>query len=266
LSGQAGALRLEARSLEFSYAAPVVRDFSLRIRAGTMTGIIGPNGCGKTTVLRLLSGILKPSSGEVVLHPVGPVAGMKRREIARHMAMVPQETAGPLPQKVLEFVLQGRAPHLSFMGFESERDEEIACEALEQTRLSDLAEAQASALSGGEKQRLLLARALAQESPILLLDELTANLDINFQVELMRLVARVTREKNLATLVVSHEINLLASFVDSVVLMAGGSILHHGPAAAVITERNLAELFGMGFTVRSLPGGTPEVLPVISRS
>ena len=260
-----GSIRLEAQGLSFAYTAPVIRNLSLALRAGRVTGIIGPNGCGKTTVLRLLDGILKPAAGEVILTGSGPLRRLPRRQIARHIAMVPQNGNGCLPQTVFDFAMQGRAPHLSFLGFESTRDEEITRAALEQTRLTRYAARGVSAISGGEKQRLLLARALVQESEILLIDELTANLDVNFQVELMHLIARLTREKNLATLVVSHEINLLSALADSVILMARGEILHEGPPSTVITEANLRDLFELDFTVRILPNGIPEAIPVILR-
>ena len=122
-----------------------------------------------------------------------------------------------------------------------------------------------SEISGGEKQRLLLARALAQQPQILLLDELTANLDINFQVELLRMVRRITRERKLATLVVSHEINLLSGFSDRIVLMSKGRILRQGGVAETVTPDNLKELFGLDFTVRPMTDGTTEVLPIMKQ-
>ncbi len=214
------AVALEARHLSFAYRRTVVEDFSLVLEPGTVTGLIGPNGCGKTTVLNLLDGILRPHSGQVLIGGTRPLSRLGRREIAAHIAMVPQNAGVPPYQTVIECVLQGRSPYLSLLGFESEEDERIALEALERTRLSGFREARMSEISGGERQRVLLARALAQQAPVLLLDEFTANLDINYQLELMRLVTRVTRERKAATVVVSHEINLLAAFADRLVLMA----------------------------------------------
>lgn len=254
---------LEAKKVSFSYRAPVVRDVSLILCAGTVTGIIGPNGSGKTTVLRLLGGILQPASGEVLLDGTIPLAGMPRKEIARHIAMVPQSGGDGAHLTVPQFAMQGRFPHLSLFGFETARDEEITAAALEMTQLARLSEARVGELSGGEKQRLLLARALVQECRILLVDELTANLDINFQVELMRLIKRLTQERRLATLVVSHEIHLLSSFCDRIALMAGGATRCQGPAAQVLTEKNLSGLFGLDFIVRQSADGLPEVLPIV---
>jgi iron complex transport system ATP-binding protein len=133
------------------------------------------------------------------------------------------------------------------------------------TSMSQYLEARVSEISGGEKQRLLLARALAQQPQVLLLDELTANLDINFQVELLRLVRRITRERDLATLVVSHEINLLSGFSDRIVLMSGGKILRQGGVPQTVTAENLKQLFGLDFTVKPMTDGTVEVLPVMSQ-
>jgi iron complex transport system ATP-binding protein len=184
--------------------------------------------------------------------------------IARRIAMVPQNGGGYYSQTVFQFAMQGRSPHLSLLGFESEADENITHQALEMTHLTQFRDSPVSQISGGEKQRLLLARALVQQPEILLLDELTANLDINFQVELLGLVRRITREKGLATLVVSHEINLVSGFSDHTVLMLNGRILHQGPVGEMVTPANLKEVFGMNFAVRMLSGGVPEVLPILN--
>jgi iron complex transport system ATP-binding protein len=256
---------LEARNVSFDYHRPILRDISLSLKPGTVTGIIGPNGSGKTTILRLLDGIARPLSGEVLLGGTRPLSSLKRKEIARHIAMVPQNGGVYYHQTVFQFAIQGRSPHLSLLGFESSRDEEIALEALELTQLTRYIDSKVSEISGGEKQRLLLARALAQQTEILLLDEFTANLDINFQVELMRLVQRITREKNLATLVVSHEINLLGSFCDVIILMSQGTIRHQGPVREVLTQEHLQRIFGLDFSIRALPGGKVEVLPIFNK-
>ena len=258
-------IMLEARHVCFDYHKPIVRDISLSLKPGTITGIIGPNGCGKTTALRLLCGIMPPLSGEVLLGGEHPLSGMKRKEIARHIGMVPQNGGVYQYQTVFQFAIQGRSPHLSLLGFESPTDEKITLEALEMTQLTHYLKSRVSEISGGEKQRLLLARTLAQQTEILLLDEFTANLDINYQVELLRLVQRITREKNLATLVVSHEINLLGTFCDRLVLMSEGAIHHQGNVQEVLTQENLKQIFGLDFSIRLLPGGTVEALPVITR-
>ena len=254
---------LRTESICFSFRRPVVRDVSLDLMPGQVTGIIGPNGSGKTTVLRLMSGVLRPATGRILLHGNTPLPALPRKEIARHIAMVPQSAGDGSQLTVAQYVLLGRSPHLSRFGFESPRDEEVVMAALEMTQLGGYLDARVFELSGGEKQRLLLARALAQETEILLLDELTANLDINYQVELMRLVKRLTRDRKLATLVVSHEIHLLASFSDHIALMSSGTIIGQGTVAEIITREDLQRLFGLDFLVRSRPDGIPEVLPVI---
>jgi iron complex transport system ATP-binding protein len=256
---------LEARRVCFDYRRPLLRDISFALKPGTITGIIGPNGSGKTTILRLLDGIVPPLSGEVLLGGTRLLSQMKRKEIARHIAMVPQNGGVYYYQTVFQFAIQGRSPHLSLLGFESTRDEEIVLEVLEMTQLTRYMDSKVSEISGGEKQRLLLARALAQQTEILLLDEFTANLDINYQVELMRLVQRITRERNLATLVVSHEINLMGAFCDDVILVSRGTIRHQGNVREVLTEENLKQIFGLDFSVRLLNGETVEVLPVINK-
>ena len=178
---------LEARNLDFDYRKPIVRDISFGLRPGTFTGIVGPNGCGKTTVPAARR-IIRPLAGEVLVDGGRPLSRMRRREIARLIAMVPQNGGLDPYQTVLQFAMLGRAPYLSRFGFENQKDEAVTLEALEMTQMTRYLHARVTEISGGEKQRLLLARALAQRTPILLLDEVTANLDINYQVELMRLV------------------------------------------------------------------------------
>jgi iron complex transport system ATP-binding protein len=260
----AESVRLEARRVSFDYRHPIVRDISFGLSPGMVTGIIGPNGSGKTTILRLLDGIVPPLSGEVLLGGERSLSGMRRKEIARHIAMVPQNGGSSHDPTVFQFAIQGRSPHLALLGFESPQDERIALEALEMTRLTRYLGSRVSEISGGEKQRLLLARALAQQTEILLADELTANLDINYQVELMRLVRRITREKDLATLVVSHEINLLGAFCDRILLIAQGRIRHQGSVREVLTQEHLKQVFGLDFSVRQLPGEKVEVLPIMN--
>jgi iron complex transport system ATP-binding protein len=255
---------LEAQNLSFNYQRPIVRDISFSLEAGTITGIIGPNGSGKTTALRLLSGIISPLSGDILLWGDRSLSKMKRKEIARHIAMVPQNGGVYHYQTVFQFAIQGRSPHLSLLGFESPADEEITLEVLEMTQLTRYLKSRVSEISGGEKQRLLLARALVQQTEILLLDEFTANLDINYQIELLRLVRRITKERNLATLVVSHEINLLGAFSDRIILMSQGKIHHQGCVREALTRENLSQMFGLDFSTRLLPDGNVEVLPIIN--
>jgi iron complex transport system ATP-binding protein len=259
----AGSVAIEARNVTFSYSRPVIRDVSLQLRTGQVTGVIGPNGAGKTTLLRLLDGILAPESGEIRVQQGTPLQSLRRKELARYIALVPQNGGLHYPITVFEFAMQGRSPHLPFLGFETENDERMVERALELTGLSGLRESRVGEISGGEKQRLLLARALAQDSRVLLVDELTANLDIKYQVELMRLVCRSTRERGLATLVVSHEIQLLTSFCDNLVLMSCGQITLQGPVHEVVSGENLRGVFGIDFSVRMQPGSPPEIIPII---
>ncbi len=265
MNATSNGVKLEARRVSFSYTRPVVEDLSLELIAGVMTGLIGPNGSGKTTALRLLSGILRPAEGEVVLAGAGPVRRLPRKQVARRIAMVPQNGGSYYPQTVFQFAMQGRSPHLSLLGFETAEDERITLEALDMTLMTQHLEARVSEISGGEKQRLLLARALAQQPEILLLDELTANLDINYQIELMRLIRRITRERRIATLVVSHEINLLSSYSDRILLMSGGRIHRQGAVAEVITPSSLKQLFHLDFFVKQCADGSVEVLPVMKK-
>jgi iron complex transport system ATP-binding protein len=258
-----GSVAIEARNVSFSYGRPVVRDVSLQLKTGQVTGIMGPNGAGKTSLLRLLDGILSPDSGEILVRQRTPLQKLRRKELARYIALVPQNGGLHYPITVFEFAMQGRSPHLPFLGFETGDDESIVEHALDRTGLTSLRSCRVSEISGGEKQRLLLARALAQDAQVLLIDELTANLDIKYQIELMGLVCRSTREKGLATLVVSHEIQLLTSFCDELVLMSRGRITLQGPVGEVVSGDNLKNVFGIDFSVSTKPGSHPEIIPII---
>jgi iron complex transport system ATP-binding protein len=254
------ALRL--RDVHFSYGGPeVLAGIDLEVDAGELVAVLGPNGAGKTTLVRIATGGLAPSRGSVSLFG-NPLGELPRRERARRVAVVPQESRAVFDFTVREIVRMGRAPHLGLLGIEGPADRDAAEEAMRETDLLELADHRMAELSGGEKQRVLIARALAQGSPLLLLDEPTAYLDIRHRLEVYRLARDLRASRGLTVLSVSHDINLAARFCPRVVLLHRGRVLADGPASEVITSGSLREVYGT--EVRVLPDpdrGNPVVLP-----
>ncbi|GMU63975.1 MAG: ABC transporter ATP-binding protein [Acidobacteriota bacterium] len=236
-------LALAARGLGFGYRdGHGIEGIDLELAAGEVVGVLGPNGAGKSTLVKALSGTVGPCRGSVRL--LGDeLASLSRREIARRVAVVPQEPVFDFPFTVLELVLLGRHPHLSGLAFESERDVALARAALERIGAGELAPRPVDELSAGERQRVVLARALAQRSPILLLDEPSSFLDLRYQVELFDLLRALAAEGR-AVLTVLHDLNLAAEYCDRVVLLAGGRVEAAGPTAEVLTWAHLTRVYG----------------------
>jgi len=230
--------------IKISYGTrPVIRGISFEATEGKLTGLIGPNGCGKTTLIKGLTRILPLQSGCVFLnsHDLGK---MKRDEVARLAAVVPQNPIIPDLFTAFEVVLMGRTPHLGLFKYEGARDMAVVRDAMQATQTDIFAERHVGELSGGEKQRLMLARALAQEPKILLLDEPTAHLDIKYQIETLELVHRLCREKNLAVIVALHDLNLAAQYCDLLVMLQNGLVHSCGAPSEVITARTIEEVYG----------------------
>jgi len=206
-----------------------------------MLGVIGPNGSGKSTLMRLLSGVLRPSSGTIQVHGQ-PIGTYSRRDLARAIAVVPQDTVIEFPFSVTEVVLMGRSPHLGSFAFEGDRDLDVARRAMQHTGVLELADRSIHELSGGERQRVVLARALAQETDILLLDEPAAFLDIRHEVEIYDLLQALQREGK-SVLTVLHDLNLAALYCDRVALLKAGRVVRTGTPAEVITYTVLTEVY-----------------------
>ena len=233
---------IEARHVHFTYGRePVLSDVSLAVQRGEMLGVIGPNGSGKSTLLRLLSGVLTPAAGEILVQG-RPLPDYARRDLARQVAVVPQDTVIEFPFSVTEVVLMGRSPHLGGFAFEGDRDVAAACDAMARTGVLHLADRSIHALSGGERQRVVLARALAQDTPVLLLDEPGAFLDIRHEVEIYDLLCDLQRDgKSIVT--VLHDLNLAALYCERVALLHRGRVFRLGTPAEVITYAALTEVY-----------------------
>jgi len=229
---------------------PVVDRVDATVEQGEWLALIGPNGAGKTTLLRAIARLV-PFSGELALGG-RPALELSRSELARLIAVVPQEPATPPWMTVGEYVLLGRTPHLGALAKESGRDRDAAARALDRLELLELRERRLGTLSGGEKQRVVVARALAQEARIVLLDEPTASLDIGHQQQALELLDLLRAESGLTLVAAMHDLTLAAQYADRVLLLAEGRIVADGTPADVLTESALAEHYGASVRVLTL--------------
>lgn len=235
----------------------VLSGLSLTMRSGETAAVLGPNGAGKSTLLRVASGYLKPTSGEVYI--AGASDGRAgRREIARRVAMVPQYSSIYLPYTVEELARLGRFPWRGLLGRWTDDDERAVSRALEVTGVLELADRPVTELSGGEFQRAVIAKALAQEPELLLLDEPTAHLDISYQMQIFEIIAGLNRDEGLTVLAVLHDINLAATFFDRIILIREGRVYVDGPKDGALTPDNVAAVFD--WPVKTITEGKRRVI------
>ena len=237
----------------------VLRGVDLWVPPGGWVTVVGPNGAGKSTLLRAVDGIVD-ATGSIDLGG-RPAAGMTRREMARLVALVPQEPVIPRGMRVVDYVLLGRTAHLGFFEAEGAADLDVAVKALADLDAGPLADRTVDTLSGGERQRIVIARALAQESPVLLLDEPTTALDVGHQQEVLDLVDRLRAERNLTVLATMHDLTLAGQYADWLVMLDAGEVVVAGSADEVLTEEAVARHYGA--RVRVVPDEAgPIVVPV----
>jgi iron complex transport system ATP-binding protein len=251
---------IEVGSIFFRYHQDwVLQDVSFQVRKGEFVGVIGPNGSGKSTLLKILYRLLTPQRGEVLFELLS-IKKMSRKEIARKIAVVAQEIYPAFPFRVIEMVLMGRSPYLGHLMFESQRDLEIARKAMAWTEILPLADRSIDELSGGERKRVFIARALAQEPEVILLDEPTANLDIHHQAEFLDLILSLNREKGLTILMASHDLNLASEYCDRLIFLQNGKIYKMGSPEEVMTRENIEKVYGCEVWVDRNPiSGAPRV-------
>jgi iron complex transport system ATP-binding protein len=256
---------LQAADVCFAYGdrAPLVLDrVSMEVEPGALVGLLGPNGSGKTTLLRLLSGMLQPRSGTVVLDGE-PVSRIARRQLARRIAVVPQETHSTFDFSVLDIVMMGRYPHLGAFELEGPDDLAIAREALAATGTTQLEARRFATLSGGEKQRVVIAGALAQASDVLLLDEPTAALDLGYQFDIALLLGRLNRDRRTTMVVSTHDLNLAAALCERIVLLKNGRVIAQGKTGETLTADNVRLLYDVNADVQfHARAGRLTVVPI----
>jgi iron complex transport system ATP-binding protein len=253
---------LSVNQVSFSYGGNgfAIKDINLTIEKGEMVGLLGPNGSGKTTLLKLASGALKPSEGEIQLNKTS-LNHLSKNQIARKVAMVPQYFYMPFSFTVGEVVGLGRTPFIKMLAGEKESDRNAVQHSIEMAGISDFEKRIFNELSGGERQRAILALAMAQEPKLLLLDEPTAHLDINHQVELLELVSKLNSESGVTISAVMHDLNLASLYFKRLVILKDGAVFADGSPEEVLTASIIQEVYGTPVHVTKHPTtGTPHTI------
>jgi iron complex transport system ATP-binding protein len=237
----------------------ILHNLDFAVAPGSFFIIIGPNGSGKTTLLKLLAGLLPLQTGRIDVHQRS-IKAYSARRLAQQVAYVPQAVSVEFPFRVLQVVLMGRAPHLGVLGFESDRDVAVARQAMESTDVAHLADRRLDQISGGEQQRVYIARAICQQPRIILMDEPTASLDMAHQLRMMDLMERLKTDQNLTVVMVSHDLNLAAMYADQILLLDKGRKACLGSPYEVLEFERLETVYGCTLLVDQSPlGGYPCV-------
>ncbi|AJT43129.1 ABC transporter [Psychromicrobium lacuslunae] len=255
------ATRLAAQGLSVGYDdTPIIEDLDLRILEGELTVIVGPNACGKSTLLKTLARVLRPGRGSVLLDGQS-IHSLPRREVAKTLGFLPQTATSPEGITVGDLVARGRYPHQSVFSQWSKQDQAAVEQALADTGTTQLRHRYVDELSGGQRQRVWIAMALAQQTPLILLDEPTTFLDMAYQIELLDLIRELQRQGR-TVVAVLHELNLAARYATRIVMMKAGRIEAQGTPAEVLNAERLLSTFGLNARVIPDPDdGTPVILP-----
>lgn len=254
---------LYAQNLTLGYEKKIVaRELSVSIPPGKLTVIIGPNACGKSTLLRTLSRLMQPQSGAVFLD--GKLIGdYGTRDVAKRLGLLPQSSTAPGDISVADLVARGRYPHQSLFSRWTAQDTLAVNDAMHATGVSELAESTVNSLSGGQRQRVWIAMVLAQQTPLLLLDEPTTWLDIAHQIDLMELMCRLNQENGRTLVVVLHDLNQACRYAGHLIAMRDGKILAEGAPADIVTPALIEQVFGLRCTIIDCPvSHTPLIIPL----
>lgn len=254
---------LQVEQIAYAYEkTPVLKDISFSVKRGEFLGVIGPNGAGKTTLLKTINRILPAQKGEILLQGVN-LKDLKLREVARKMSMLGQDIDLSFSLTVLDLVLMGRFPHLGRFEKEQRKDLEVAHECLELTQTLNLAERYFKQLSAGERQRIILAKALAQQPQLLLLDEPTAHLDIAHQIKMFDLLLKLNQENGLTIIAVLHDLNLASEYCTKLLLLHRGEIISWGSPWEVLRYETIEKTYGAVVLVKENPlSRKPYILPI----
>lgn len=254
---------LNIEALRAGYGAhTILTDLEFAVPPGAVTAIVGANACGKSTLLRCLARLLRPTAGQIILDGRA-VQDIPTRELARRLGLLPQSPIAPDGITVADLVSHGRHPHRGLLARWTQNDDKAVAAALEATRTADIADREVDQLSGGQRQRVWIAMALAQETDILLLDEPTTFLDIAHQIEILDLLVDLNQSRGTTIVMVLHDLNLAARYADNLVAMHGGTLHTAGAPEDVLTERTVKEVFGVACRVMPDPtSGKPMMLPL----
>ena len=254
---------LGMKDVVFSYLKdPVLKNISLNIKPGEIIGVIGPNGSGKSTLLKLLAGIIKCKSGQID-YKGSNICSMKRKDIAAAVSWIPQENPMVFAFRVIDVVMMGRHPYLSALNFENEQDYIIVQDAMERTGTAQFARRLFNDISSGERQRVLIASAIAQEPELMLLDEPTSALDIKYQIEILMILKRLNETRNMSVVLAMHDLHLASRFCRRLILLNYGEIVADGAPADVLQKDILEKVYGISVNIFAKDDGafivTPEV-------
>ena len=256
-------MKLEIKGVSFGYGSmPALEDVTMSLGDGEIVSLVGPNGSGKTTLLKCINMILKFQKGTVLVEEKD-ISKLKLKELAKLLSYVPQSAGRSFPSTVFEIVLIGRKPYVDWSV--SSRDKEIVSNILSLMGLKEMALRQSNELSGGEYQKVLIARALAQEPQVLLLDEPTSNLDLKHQLDVLNLITSIVKKKNIAAVMAMHDLNIASRFSNKMIFLNGGKIYDAGKPEKVLTERNIRKVYGVEAIVNK-NAGYFHVTPIASIS
>lgn len=252
-------MKLKVRNVIFGYSGTkILDDVTMEMNCSEVLGIVGPNGAGKSTLIRCINRILNPQDGKIMLDGTD-ITEMTRMEIARILGYVPQTSSHAFSTTVFDTILMGRRPHCGWRC--SKSDVKKALEVLKLVGIEHLAMRDFDELSGGQQQKVLVARALSQEADILLLDEPTSNLDIRQQLETMEIIRNLVHEKGISAIMAIHDLNLAARYSDRILMMKGGRVFDVGDPNSVLTAQNIAQVYGVEAAVKE-EGGRPYIVPM----
>jgi iron complex transport system ATP-binding protein len=244
---------LQVNDINFYYGTKrALENVTFTVEEGEFFGVIGPNGSGKTTLLRCISGIFKPQSGVIRFSGLN-LQNLSKRDVAKNVAMVPQSSSINFAFTALEIVMMGRNPHVGRFRMENQRDYQVVENAMKLTNTEQLASRLITTLSGGEQQRVIIARALAQEPKLMLLDEPTVHLDINYQLGIMELIRKLNKDNGITIIAVFHDLNLAAQYCDRLMLMENGKVASIGDINQVLTSENIRKAYHVNILVKEHP-------------
>ena len=253
------AIKLEVRGVSFSYGSrPALKNITLSINKGEVVSLVGPNGSGKTTLIKCINKVLKPKQGTILIEE-RDTKKIKLKGLSRLLGYVPQSAAHFFPSTVFDIVLLGRKPYVNWSI--SPRDKEIVSQMLSLMGLEGMALRQFNELSGGERQKALIARALAQEPQVLLLDEPTSNLDLRHQLEVLGIIKSVAKRKEIVAIMAMHDLNLASRFSDKIIFLNKGKIHDAGEPRGVLTRENIRRVYGVDVII-SEDSGNPHIIPI----